>query len=157
MILLAWTRTLSSRCRRTASPRWGEGRERCGDGERAVVSADSHDETGDAVRRTRLANERTYLAWWRTGMTAFAVGLGAGKLVPELSTGAAWPFELIGTAFSVAGIALIGYAYIRQKQVEEAVERGDYAAFSPNAGLVFAAVGVVLGLGTILLILIESG
>ncbi len=37
----------------------------------------------DATRRTRLANERTYLAWWRSGLTALAVGLAAGKLVPE--------------------------------------------------------------------------
>src|SRR6201997_2271135 len=82
------------------------------------------DEAQDATRRTRLANERTYLAWWRTGMTALAVGLGAGKLVPELSHGAAWPFELVGTAFGLVGIALMAYAYVRQKRVEEAVARG---------------------------------
>ncbi|MET0972771.1 MAG: DUF202 domain-containing protein, partial [Thermoleophilaceae bacterium] len=29
----------------------------------------------DVTRRTRLANERTYLAWLRTGLTAFAVSL----------------------------------------------------------------------------------
>ena len=117
----------------------------------------SHDETEDALRRTRLANERTYLAWWRTGLTTFAVGLGAGKLVPELSSGAAWPYELIGSSFAVAGIALIAYAYVRQKQVEEAVAHGGYAAFNPRAGLIFAAVGVILGVGTILVILIGSG
>jgi putative membrane protein len=122
---------------------------------RAAVSG-SHDEAGDALRRTRLANERTYLAWWRTGLTTFAVGLGAGKLVPELSSGAAWPFELIGTAFAVAGIAFIAYAYIRQRAVEDAVARGGYAPFEPRAGLVFATVGVLLGLGTILVILIGS-
>jgi putative membrane protein len=120
------------------------------------VSSNSHDEAGDALRRTRLANERTYLAWWRTGMTALAVGLGAGKLVPELSGGAAWPYELVGTGFGVAGIALIAYAYVRQKQVEDAVARGGYAAFDPRASLVFAAVGVVLGIGTIVVILAES-
>jgi putative membrane protein len=114
------------------------------------------DEAGDALRRTRLANERTYLAWWRTGLTSFAVGLGAGKLVPELSSGAAWPYELVGTAFSAVGIALIAYAYVRQRQVEEAVARGGYAPFDPSAGLVFAAVGIILGLGTIILILAES-
>lgn len=111
----------------------------------------------DALSRTRLANERTYLAWWRTGMTAFAVGLGAGKLVPELTTGAAWPFELIGTGFALAGIALIAFAYVRQKQVEKAIARGGYAAFGPSASLAFAAIGVMLGLGTIVVILIESG
>jgi putative membrane protein len=121
------------------------------------VSADSRDEAGDALRRTRLANERTYLAWWRTGLATLAVALGAGKLVPELSTGAAWPFELIGAAFGVVGVALIGYAYVRQKNVEEAVARGGYAPFSPRMSLVFAVVGVVLGLGTILIIFVESG
>ena len=120
------------------------------------MSADSRGEAGDALRRTRLANERTYLAWWRTGLTTFAVGLGAGKLVPELSTGPAWPFELIGAAFAVTGIMLIAYAYIRQRQVEEAVARGGYAPFEPRAGLTFAVIGVVLGLGTILVILLES-
>jgi putative membrane protein len=121
------------------------------------VSADSRNEAGDALRRTRLANERTYLAWWRTGLATLAVALGAGKLVPELSSGAAWPFELIGAAFGVVGVALIGYAYVRQKQVEEAIARGGYAPFSPRMSLVFAVVGVVLGLGTILIIFVESG
>jgi putative membrane protein len=114
------------------------------------------DETGDALRRTRLANERTYLAWWRTAMTAIAVALAAGKLIPVLSHGAAWPFELLGTAFGITGIALMAYAYVRQKRVEEAVARGGYAPLDPRASLVFAAVGAVLGLGTILIILIES-
>jgi uncharacterized membrane protein YidH (DUF202 family) len=88
-------------------------------------------------------------------MTALAVGLGAGKLVPELSSGSAWPFELVGTAFGLVGIALMAYAYVRQKRVEEAVARGGYAAFDPRASLVFAAVGVILGLGTIVVILLE--
>lgn len=120
------------------------------------MAGDSETETGDALRRTRLANERTYLAWWRTGMTAFAVSLGVGKLIPELSTGPAWPFEVIGTAFGVVGIALMAYAHVRQKEVEEAVARGSYARFDPRASLGFAAVGVVLGIGTLLVILVES-
>ena len=107
----------------------------------------------EASRRTYLAGERTELAWWRTGLTSLAVGLGAGKLVPKLSGGAAWPFELVGTAFAVTGIAFIAYAYIRQKQVEDAVARGSYAAFNPSASLSFAAVGILLGLGTTIVIL----
>lgn len=37
------------------------------------------DGAADALRRTRLANERTHLAWWRTGLAALAVSLGAGR------------------------------------------------------------------------------
>ena len=113
-------------------------------------------ETGDALRRTRLASERTFLAWWRTGLTSFAVGLGAGKLVPELSNGTNWPYELIGAAFAVSGIALIAYGYLRQSRVEAALARGEYAGLDPRAGLIFALLGVILGLGTILVILVES-
>jgi uncharacterized membrane protein YidH (DUF202 family) len=57
------------------------------------------DETGDATRRTRLANERTYLAWWRTGLTAFAVSLGAGRLVPALTDATHWPYVVVGVGF----------------------------------------------------------
>jgi inner membrane protein YidH len=111
----------------------------------------------DATRRTRLANERTYLAWWRTGLTTFAVGLAAGKLVPELSSGAKWPFEVIGVAYGVAGLLLIGYAYVRQRAVEDALGRGEYAPFDPRVSLVFAGVGVLLGIGTIAVIIAQSG
>jgi putative membrane protein len=113
------------------------------------------DDAPDATRRTRLANERTYLAWWRTGLTTFAVALGAGKLVPELSGGAAWPYETIGVGFALVGVLFIAYAYVRQKRVEEALARGDYAPFEARAGLVFAALGVVLGLATIAVVLVQ--
>jgi putative membrane protein len=111
------------------------------------------DQARDATRRTRLANERTYLAWWRTGLTTFAVSLGAGKLVPELSTGSAWPFQAIGVAFAGVGVLFIGYAYVRQKRVDDALARGDYAPFETRAGLVFTGIGVVLGIATIAVVL----
>jgi len=113
------------------------------------------DDAHDATRRTRLANERTYLAWWRTGLTTFAVGLAAGKLVPELSSGATWPFEVIGIAFAGVGLLFIAYAYIRQKQVDDAIARGDYAPFDVRAALGFATLGVLLGLATIVVILAQ--
>jgi putative membrane protein len=107
----------------------------------------------DATRRTRLATERTYLAWWRTGLTAFAVSFGAGRIVPELTGGAAWPYATIGVAFGVVGVAFIAYGYVRQKQVDEALARGDYAPFDDRAAIVFAAAGLVLGLATIVLVI----
>jgi putative membrane protein len=119
------------------------------------VSGPSLDEAQDATRRTRLATERTYLAWWRTGLTTFAVSVGAGKLVPELTPGAAWPYEAIGVAFALVGVVFIAYAYVRQKQVEEALARGGYAPFETRAGLLFAAVGILLGLATIVVIVAQ--
>jgi putative membrane protein len=133
------------------------GRKRLYTAEPAAVERGSVDEARDATRRTRLANERTYLAWWRTGLTTFAVSLAAGKLVPELSSGAAWPFEVLGVAFGAVGVVFMAYAYLRQKRVEEALVRGEYAPFERRVALVFAALGVVLGVGTIIVILARPG
>jgi len=112
-------------------------------------------ETSDALRRTRLASERTYLAWWRTGLTAFAVSLGAGRLVPELSGGPRWPFEAIGVAFAAVGVGFVAYGYRRQRMVEEALARGDYAPLEQGFALALAAVGVALGVATVLLVLLN--
>ena len=77
--------------------------------------------TKDALRRTHLANERTYLAWWRTGLTAFAVALGAGKVVPALSDVRHWPYEVLGAGFAVLGLLFIAYASWRHREVQEAI------------------------------------
>jgi putative membrane protein len=113
------------------------------------------DETREAVRRTHLANERTYLAWWRTGLTSFAVSFGAGRLVPELSKGAKWPFEAIGVAFAVVGVAFIVQGYRRQKRIEEALARGEYAPLESGTALAFALVGGLLGVATIVLVVLH--
>lgn len=125
--------------------------------ETALVDQANFDQAPDASRRTRLANERTYLAWWRTGLTTFAVGLAAGKLVPELSSGAAWPYEALGVAFGLVGLLFITYAYLRQRRVEEALARGGYSPFDSRTGLVFAVLGVLLGVGTIVVVLLQPG
>jgi inner membrane protein YidH len=117
--------------------------------------AAEHDEARDATRRTRLANERTYLAWWRTGLTALAVSFGAGRLVPELSSGPTWPFELIGVAFAIVGMAFMGYGYVRHKEIDAALARGDYASLPGRAAVLFAGAGALLGLATILLVVLH--
>lgn len=113
------------------------------------------DPATDATRRTRLANERTYLAWWRSGLTTLAVSFAAGRVVPDLTHGAAWPFEALGAAFAILGIAFIVYGERRRRVVESALARGDYAPLSDSAALVLAAAGLALGAATLLIILIN--
>jgi putative membrane protein len=112
--------------------------------------------TVDASRRTRLANERTYLAWWRGGLTALAVGVGAGAVVPDLTSGSRWPFVALGVCFSVLAIAFIGYGVVRHRQVDRAIARGDYAPLSSAVAAVFGLAGVVLALLTIVVIALEA-
>jgi uncharacterized membrane protein YidH (DUF202 family) len=110
-------------------------------------------EVEDATRRTRLATERTYLAWWRSGLAALAVGLAAGKLVPELSSGAAWPYELLGVGYSLLGVAFIAYGHRRQSAVEAAVRHGEWAPLDARVAAGLTAAGILLGAATIAVVL----
>jgi putative membrane protein len=106
----------------------------------------------DATRRTRLANERTYLAWWRTGLTSLAVGIGIGKLLPEHTSAASWPYEVVGAAFGVLGIAFIVTGLQRVRAVEEALDHGGFAPLGQGLLAFLVAAGILLGLGVIALI-----
>ena len=108
----------------------------------------------DATRRTRLANERTYLAWWRTGLTSIAVCVGIGRVVPELSGGVRWPFEIVGALFGVLGIAFFWLGYARAREVEQALDRGGFAPLGARIPLVLMLSGLVLGGLTILVVVI---
>jgi putative membrane protein len=114
------------------------------------------DEAGDATRRTRLANERTYLAWWRTGLTAFAVSLGAGKLVPALTDETRWPYVGVGVGFALLGVAFVAYGFSRLRLVERAVARGDYVRPDERFLGSLTAVGILLGFALLLIVVIEG-
>jgi putative membrane protein len=107
----------------------------------------------DATRRTRLAAERTYLAWWRSALASFAVAVAAGKLVPGLVEGPEWPFVLLGAGFGVVGVALVVLALVRHRSVEQALARGEYAPFGDRLALALTAAGIVLGVATVALVL----
>jgi putative membrane protein len=107
----------------------------------------------DVTRRTLLATERTYLAWWRTGLTAFAVSLAAGQIVPALTDDPRWPYTLIGSAFALLGIGFTYVAYAREREVGRALREGGYAPPSDRLLSGLTVVGVVLGIALLLVIL----
>lgn len=107
----------------------------------------------DATRRTRLASERTYLAWWRSALAAFAVSLGVGKLVPELTSGRSIGYEIVGVGYALLGIAFIGYGFWRQQMMEKALLEGRFVPFDRKAAFGFTVAGIVLGLATLVVIL----
>ena len=111
--------------------------------------------SGDATRRTRLAGERTQLAWWRTGLTSLAVGIGVGRVVPELNDNIyATPYAALGVAFGIYGVLLFAYGNMRGRALDDAVTHGGFAQFGRLANYALALGGIALGIATCLLILL---
>ena len=107
----------------------------------------------DAIRRTRLAAERTELAWWRTALTSIAVAIAVGRVVPELSgTSTEWPYLVVGVGWALYSVALFGYGSIRSRRVEAAVAAGKMIESSRAESRWLMAGGVVLCLATVGLI-----
>jgi putative membrane protein len=119
------------------------------------TSAEPNAVVADATRRTHLANERTYLAWWRTGLTALAVSLAVGRIVPELISGTSWPYVTLGAGYAVLGIVFIAYAEQRRRAVTHAVRRGEWAELQSGFLGLLAGFGLVLAFGTLAVVLVQ--
>lgn len=122
---------------------------------RAALSQEKPAEAGDATRRTHLANERTYLAWWRTGLTALASGVAIGRLVPSVTHQTRWPYAVLGAGFALVGIATIVYGLVRERAVRDAVKRGQFAYPRDAVLVALTVVAVVLGLVLAILVVVQ--
>ena len=108
--------------------------------------------SGDA-ERTRLANERTYLAWWRTGIAALAAGFAVGRVVPEVVGGRSWPYVVLGTALTIAGLVAFVYGFARYRELAAALREGRAPAHRDTALVFLAAIGIAVGAVSIVLVL----
>jgi putative membrane protein len=113
-------------------------------------------EDTDVTRRTMLAAERTWLAWWRTGIAAAAASVAVGGVVPELVEGERWPYVGVGAGYAALALALFVGAWIRQRQVEAALARGGYVGVGPAWVFGLSAAAAILAVATLVVILIAA-
>jgi putative membrane protein len=110
----------------------------------------------DPTRRTLLAAERTWLAWWRSGIAAATAAVAVGGVVPELVGGSRTPYVLLGAGYAVLSAAVMVGGWQRHRRVHDALSRGTYEDVSDQwiGGLTIA--GAVLAIGTLALILVQA-
>jgi inner membrane protein YidH len=112
--------------------------------------------TALAGERTSLAGERTLLAWWRTGLTAIAVALAVGRLLPELAAhGTRWPYAALGAGFALYGIAMILLGTRRMGVFDRARWSTDKYSSEDRMLVAFMGGGVILGIGTLAVIVAQ--
>ena len=106
----------------------------------------------DQARRTSMAAERTWLAWWRSGLAASVGALGVGRLAPELLDVAPWPYVLLGCGYAAAAVGLLVVGARRQRELEHALRTGGHAPLQFRAVGAFTILGVVLALLTVVVV-----
>jgi putative membrane protein len=110
----------------------------------------------DVVQRTSMAAERTWLAWWRTALTATAGSLAVGRLAPELLDVAPWPYIVLGAAYAGLAIGLLVMGAIRQRDLQQALDRGSHAPLSFRLVTLFTVGGVLLALTTVVFVIAQT-
>lgn len=105
-----------------------------------------------AHERTRLAKERTFAAWLRTGLSSMAVGLALVKFLPSVEP--RWLLRLIGLIFVGAGGTLFMLGYRTYHVTIKKLEREGYKGLSSAYMGVLTAVFVLCAaLGFVLILL----
>jgi putative membrane protein len=104
-----------------------------------------------------LANERTFLAWVRTGLGMIVFGFAIGRFGIALrqltpATGAhthttGWSVAL-GTSAMVIGVLFLGLGLWRYRRTQQQIEQGAFKA-EGNAATLVTVLVVMLGLALI--------
>ena len=110
----------------------------------------------DQARRTSMAAERTWLAWWRTALAASAGALAVGRFAPELLEVAAWPYVLLGCGYASLAIGLLVVGALRQRELERALRTGDHVPLRWATVGAFTAGGVTLAVMTVVLVIAQT-
>jgi putative membrane protein len=110
----------------------------------------------DQARRTSMAAERTWLAWWRTALAATVGALAVGRLAPELLSVATWPYVLLGCGYACLAVGLLIVGAQRQRDLERALVSGDHVPLRFRTVAVFTGAGVALAVMTVVLVVAQT-
>jgi putative membrane protein len=110
----------------------------------------------DQARRTSMAAERTWLAWWRTALAASVGALGVGRLAPELLDVAAWPYVMLGCGYATLAVGLLIVGAQRQRELEHAFQTGRHVPLRFRTVGLFTVGGVALALLTVVLVAAQT-
>lgn len=107
----------------------------------------------DTRARTHLANERTFLAWLRTGLSLVAVGIAAARFLPiDLVPGIPY-VRLFSVLLVLSGTTMVLYGANRYVTAYRQIETGSYDP-AVRAIVTIAVTISVLGIMAIPLILL---
>jgi putative membrane protein len=110
----------------------------------------------DQARRTSMAAERTWLAWWRSALAASAGALAVGRLAPDVLHVAPWPYILLGCGYAGLAVGLLLVGAQRQRELEHALRTGGHLPLRFRTVSVFTVGGIALAVMTVVLVIAQT-
>lgn len=106
-------------------------------------------------RRTVLAAERTWLAWWRTGMAVAAVSIAVGGVAPRVVEGERTTFIVLGIGYALLSLTVFVAAFRRHRQINRAIATNGDIGSDASLILILSVFGGVLAMATLLALTFE--
>jgi putative membrane protein len=110
----------------------------------------------DATRRTFLAEERTWLAWWRSGITTATAAVAVGGVAPRLLDTEKGAFVALGAGYALLAVAVFVAGWLRHNAVHSALEDGDYAQLEHRWVVGLSAAAGALAVATFVVIIVAQ-
>lgn len=101
-------------------------------------------------RRTVLAAERTWLAWWRTGMAVAAVAIAVGGVAPRLVESDRAVFTVLGVGYALLSLTVFVAAFRRHRQINRAIADDSDIGSDASLILMLTVFGGLLAIATLL-------
>ena len=104
-------------------------------------------------RRTMFAEERTLLAWWRTGIASAAVALAVGGLIPRLGDLPKGRFLALACGYGLLSLFFVIGGTIRGHRVTRAMANNGFSRLAEWGVIAVAAYTSVLVILTVVALL----
>lgn len=102
-----------------------------------------------------LAAERTWLAWFRTGIGVAAAAVGVGGILPKLTDESSWGFVALGAGFAALAVAVFVEGWRRQREIYRALANDENLPTGIDSIAALSVAGGVLAVATLVLIFTE--
>ena len=110
----------------------------------------------DVTRRTFLAEERTWLAWWRSGIAAATAAAAVGGIAPRLLDSERGAFVALGAGYALVAVAVFVAGWRRHEAAARSLERGAYAPLERSWVLVLSVAAGMLAIATLVVVVLAA-
>jgi putative membrane protein len=102
-----------------------------------------------------LAAERTWLAWFRTGIGVAAAAIGVGAVVPKLTDQTTWGYAALGAGYAALAVGVFFEGFRRQREIYTALDTDNDLPTGLRAIISLTVAAGVLACATLVLLLTE--